>query len=262
MDVHAQLENICQCNKLSYSVSTQKKMANIKVFLSIVTTRGSDWRKNFADTKILGLRECALFPTYLNAELRKEFYSLLEKSAVKKCPFVHLRSDMTGEEIEYLMKNFGTEVFCTHTEKEYPIVHDWSRFSKSIYIENVYHSFDTEEMRKWAGACLDSAHLENDRLLEPERFAAITENLKKYPIGCNHISGSCKSLRINSEGVKRYDTHVIKDLSDFDYLKRYPKNYFSRYCALEVENSLEDQLKFRDYVAGLLDALPDTFVDR
>lgn len=221
------------------------------ILVSITTTSGSDWRAKIKETAVLGLGECALFPTCLDKNQREEFYGLLERSSIKKCPFVHLRSDMPVTEIEYLIKRFGTRVFNIHCNTENPLEYDLSKFASMIYVEHVYNIFDEAEMKQWAGVCLDISHLENDRLLNKPMFASITDALKIYRIGCNHISAMSDTIRVNSAGDRRYDRHCFEDLSQFDYITRYPAKYFSDFCALEVENSLQDQLRARDYIAGL-----------
>ena len=222
------------------------------LFVSIVTTRGSDWRKKLQEAAELGITECALFLTNVTAIERKEFYRLLERSPIKKCPLVHLRSDMSLEEAEYFLGNYQTEVFNIHCRKQHPMAYDLSKYARLIYIENVYHPFDEDELNQYAGICLDFSHLENDRLLEPKRYGSFIKSLKKHRIGCNHISGVADAIRASSDGFKRYDRHFFKDFAYFDYLKRYPKEYFSAHCAFELENSLVDQMKARDYVIQLL----------
>ena len=232
------------------------------ILVSITTTKGSDWHAMFAEATRLGLKECALFPTTLSEENRKEYFGLLEKSTIESCPFVHLRSDMTVGEIEYLANNFGTKVFNTHCGAEYPHLNDWSRHSDKIFIENVYNPYNPDEMKDWAGICLDVSHLENDRRLNPERFKSFTKALETYPIGCNHISGVGDKIRINGDGEQRFDTHRFDELSCFDYLINYPVKYFSKYCALEIENSLEEQLKAKEYILGLCPKNQSGLIDK
>jgi hypothetical protein len=223
-----------------------------RVLVSITTTYGSDWRNKFREANEQSITECALFPTTLSKEDRKEYFGLLEKSSIKSCPFVHLRSDMTVDEMDYLAENFGTKVFNTHCRAEYPRVSDWSKYADRIYIENVYHAFNPEEMKDWAGICFDVSHLENDRRQNPERFAQILKALDQYPIGCNHISGIAEQLRVNSEGEQRFDKHRFDSLREFDYLKNYPGKYFSRFCAIEVVNTLKEQLAAKKYIETIL----------
>jgi len=51
------------------------------------------------------------------------------------------------------------------------------------------------------------------------------------------------------------DIHLVKDLSAFDYLTTLPKYAFGKIIALEVDNSIEEQIKFREYVSRLLDKI-------
>ena len=117
-----------------------------------------------------------------------------------------------------------------------------------IFIENVYHPLDEKEIKKFGGICLDIAHLENDRFQEPEKFEHNLKLLEKYPISCNHISCFTKSLRRDERGYLRYDTHLMRNLSQLDYLKNYPPKYFSSIVAIELENTIEKQLEVRDYL--------------
>jgi len=42
--------------------------------------------------------------------------------------------------------------------------------------------------------------------------------------------------------------HAITTLKDFDYLTTLPKYVFGKYIALEVENSIKEQIKFKEYL--------------
>ena len=232
----------------------QKRTAekNIKFIPAIATTKGSDWREKIKEIKNLNLKEMAFFPTCLNKKERKEFYQLIEKSGLEKIPFVHLRSDMKIKELDYLIKNWKTEVFNIHTQIEYPLVYDYSKYKDIIYIENVYHPFDKKELKEFAGICLDFSHLENDRLLEKKRFKHNFKILDIYPIGCNHISAIKKTTYIDEAGYIRCAFHYLKNFSELDYLKKYPLKYFSPFCAIELENSILKQLKAIEYIKNLL----------
>jgi len=221
-----------------------------KILVSITTTRGSDWRGKIKEIKRLGLKEVAIFPTCFKKEKREELYDLLEKADIRNVPFVHIRNDMAPAELDYLVEKFGAERFNIHTDREFPFIYNYSsRHRKMIFIENVYEPFDENEIRRFGGICLDMTHLDNDSLLCPGRFAHNVEILERNKIGCNHLSCMQKVLRRDFEDVSwRYDSHVLRKLSQMDYLKRYPKKYFSDMIAIELENTIETQLKVRDYL--------------
>ncbi|GAI47580.1 unnamed protein product [marine sediment metagenome] len=76
--------------------------------------------------------------------------------------------------------------------------------------------------------------------------------IKKYPIGANHISVIKKFIHPNERGELQYDDHYLEDLSELNYLKKYPSNYFSSFIAIELENSIKEQLRARNYIIRLL----------
>ena len=219
-----------------------------KILPSITTTKNSDWRAKIKEINKLGLKEAGLFPTCLEKKERTEMYKALEKSTLKIFPLVHIRNDMLPDELDYLMKKFQVKAFNVHSNSEFPFHYSYLRHRKMIFIENIYSPLDEKEIRKFGGICLDVSHLENDRLQEPEKFKHNVRLLEKYPIGCNHIGCFAKSLRRDEEGYLRRDTHMMGDLSQLDYLKNYPKKYFSSIVAIELENTIEKQLEAKNYL--------------
>jgi hypothetical protein len=222
-----------------------------KILISIVTTK-DDWREKIKTIDRFGLQEIALFPTCLNKDERKEIYGLLKETKVRSIPLVHIREDMTPAELDYLIENYDVRVFCSHGEAEHPLIYDYSKYKKMIAIENVYHPLSRGELKKWGGICLDVSHLENDRLLNQKRFKENIKALKKFPILGNHISAVRKTARLNEDGEPRYDRHRLENFSELDYLKRYPLNYFSAFCAIELENSIKEQLTIKNYIEKML----------
>ena len=221
--------------------------------VSITTTgeQGAGWREQIKEIKKLGLKKVALFPTCLKKAEREKMYRLLEKSGVKEIPFVHIRTDMILDELDYLVSHFKTKVFNVHTKKRHPMLHDYSKYKDIIYVENVWPPFDEKEIKELAGICLDISHLENDKRLNSEIFSKITEMLKKYPVGCNHIGSIQEAMVFDKNNKKVFAVHYFENLSEFDYLKSYPKKYFSNFIAMELENSLKEQLKAIDYILNL-----------
>jgi len=230
-------------------------MLKRKQFLPAVTTtdeQGTSWRDKIKEIKVLGLRKVALFPTCLKKADREEMYKLLEKSGIKEIPFVHIRTDMNHEELDYLIKRYNTKVLNIHTKEKHPVIYDYSKYSSMLYVENSTDShFDEKELKQYAGICLDVSHLEDEKRSHKKRFKLRTKAIKKYKIGCNHISAVLDTSHIDSHGEEVFSFHYYEKLSEFDYLKSYPEEYFSDYSAVELENSLEEQLKAMDYILSL-----------
>lgn len=221
---------------------------------AITTTFASDWKKQIQEIDQLSIKRLALFPTCLEKKERAEMYALLEKTGLEEIPFVHLRHDMDSSELDYLMQKFKTKVFNTHTQRQYPFEHDLSKFKKLIFVENAGFLFEAQELEEFAGICLDFSHLEDKRLLKLDQFKETMDFLKKYPIGCNHISAIESEPHFDEYITDQqfYSRHYFEKLSYFDYLKQYPVEFFSDFVAIEVGNSLTEQLRAIDYIVKLL----------
>jgi len=225
---------------------------NRKILPTITTINNNLWRKKMEEAKKLKLKEVFVFLTALGRKERKEFYKLLKETEIEKIPFVHIRSDMELSELDYLIENYKTELFNVHTEKQYPFVYDCSKYKDIICIENIYaFRLNEKEIKDYAGICLDFAHLENIRLTNKKAYQHDVEVLEKYPIKCNHIS-AIKKISFLRKNIMKYDSHYLEDLSELDYLKKYPSNYFSPFIAIELENSIKEQLEAKDYIIDLL----------
>lgn len=230
----------------------KKKIARKQFLPSITTTAGANWRRMVKDIDKLGLKKIALFLTCLDKENRQELYSLISKTGLNEVPFAHLRSDIAPAEIDWLVANYKTKVFNLHAKTDFPHLYDYSAYKSLIYIENVYASPRKRELDNWAGICLDFSHLENSRLLGSPRYKRDFNLLKKYPVGCNHISAILPEVSQDEFGYQVYTSHHFKSLSNFDYLKNYPRDFFSPYLAMELDNPLKDQLTAIDYLLKIL----------
>ncbi len=224
----------------------------MRILPAITTTKGSNWKAMLKEAKNMGLKEACFFLTCLKLDGRKEFYELAKESGIEKVPFCHIRNDMELWEIDYLIKTYNTQVLNIHCNKKYPLINDYSKYKDRIFIENIHDFIDQDALKRFAGICLDFAHLEDDRLMNEERYLSNLGLLEKYPIGCNHISAVNAEKYLDQYGSYCYSKHHFEGLAEFDYLAKYPKEYFSDYVALELENSLEDQLKAKEYILKLL----------
>ncbi len=217
---------------------------------SITTTEGSDWGSKVRETIELGIDTVAVFPTCLDSDQRRELYLQLEKSSIKKIPFVHLRQDMDLWELEYFIKKFNTVIFNIHSSRQYDLNPELLRYKEIICIEN-HDGFLEDELKNFGGICLDFAHMENEIMLSRVEESDYFDVLKRYPIKCNHISAIKQTIKVDKREIS-YDSHHLDDLSELDYLKRYPIEFFSNYCAIELENGLKKQLEVIEYVKELL----------
>ncbi|MFA5009569.1 MAG: hypothetical protein WC534_03290 [Candidatus Paceibacterota bacterium] len=225
----------------------------MKFLPTITTTNGSNWKEKLKEIKNFGLTEVALFPTCLNEEERKELYSEILKTPIRQIPLVHLRSDMKLSELEYLIKKYDTQIFNAHSEKAYPIDPDWKKYHNIICLENTPRVFlNEEEIKNWGGICLDFSHLENDLLLNEEKYNSDIAIIDKYPIRCNHISAVKEKFFLDEQGKMQYTSHTLNNRSELDYLKKYPFEYFSDFCAIELDNRIADQLEAIEYIKTLL----------
>lgn len=224
-----------------------------KILPSVISTTGNTAQK-IDEANSLKLEEISLFLTGIgDIKERKKLYDLLEKSRISKIPFVHLRNDTEPWEIEYFLGKFKTKAFCAHSSKEYPLINDWSEFMDRIYFENTIFGFDEEHMKGFAGICIDFIHLDEKNTGLLHDYPRDVEVIKKYPCGCAHVGAMPKSTFSLERFEKDYHLgHLLKDLSDLDYLKKYPKSFFPAIIALELENSLTEQLKIKNYLGKLL----------
>jgi len=139
-------------------------------FPSITTTEGSEWKAKIKEINELELKETALFLTGLNQKKRKFLYGLLKKSRIEKIPFVHLRSDMELWELDFLIKDYKTQAFNIHTEAEFPLLYDLSKYKHIIYVENTTKPISDKDLKNWAGICLDFSHLEKRKIENKDWF--------------------------------------------------------------------------------------------
>ncbi|HOC53461.1 MAG TPA: hypothetical protein PK476_00080 [Candidatus Pacearchaeota archaeon] len=234
----------------------------MNIFPTITTTNGQ-WKEKIREADDLGITELAVFPTGINKEEREELYSLLIRSKIKKIPFVHLRSDMDLNEIEFFIKKYNTQIFNTHSNRDYPLPKEWIKYSSVIALENTFVCYlNEEEVKTFGGICLDFAHMENDRMTDLNKFYKNCEMMKKFPVKCNHISAIKKRFKVEEGDDRlRYDSHSYSELSEFDYLKKYSINIFSDYCALELENNINEQLKAKEYISKIIEGR-DQYVNK
>lgn len=223
-------------------------MNNKKILLGLTTTPRSDWREKTREIDRLGLKEVALFPTFIPLSQRRKLYHLLEKTKLEKIPHVHLRDDMEEWEIAYFFNHWKTEVFNIHPNERFLSLANNRKWQSRIFVEN--HSRIDKTFRKMlalcGGVCLDYAHWKIRQKGILNGYLDLKNIVQKNLIGCCHVSAVRKKW-----GFFWKDDHWYEELSDFDYLKLFVE-YLPSLISLELENSFEEQLKAKKYLKDII----------
>lgn len=230
----------------------------MKILPTITTIIPNLWRDKINEINSLGLSEVAVFPTCLGPDERRELYGLLEQSNLERIPFMHLREeDMLEDELDYLVRRWGLERCNIHPREAILEETYLSKYRRIIYVENSADFLDEKFLQGFAGLCVDFSHLENDRRLRPESYEQVKRLTLKYEVGCGHVSAIYPKERLKrldgSDEVRvRFDGHYAESPECFDYLKIYPREMHPPIIAIELENSLTEQLGFKKHILEIL----------
>ena len=236
-----------------------KKIFKKKILLGLTTTPGSDWRKKIEEIDELGLKEIALFPTFLDTRDRKELYKLLETTNIISIPHVHLRDDMKERELDYLVKRYKAKVFNIHPNKSGLKILKYKKYVNQIFLETLEEINDIfiDNLEKCGGICLDISHCEDCGVIQNNYgYDKLHGLLKKYKVGCCHISAVTNKATkyrdyLTGKEFYNYSRHHFFKLSEFNYVKKYVK-FLPKYVSIELENSFEDQLKVKNYLEKII----------
>lgn len=222
-----------------------------RIFVGVTCTaiyrKKGHWKEQLKEINRFGIKQIALFPTQLNKEERKELYLELGRSCVKEIKLVHLRGeDFDEKELEYFYTTFKTRWFNCHEEDLDLAYQKFPHFRKNILLEMNYNNqIDNRiEPNKLGGFCVDLSHFNSAWKKQRAESSYILEHLKNTKVQANHLNGYHQT--------KKRDLHFVTSLRQFDYLKDLPKELFSKVIALELENSIQQQLKFKEYILRLL----------
>lgn len=225
---------------------------NKKVLISITTIGNKNWRQQIGQLKTHGIKELALFLSILEPNEREKCYKLIEKLGDVSIPFIHVRQDMPETEFDYLSSHFKSKLFNTHSQQEWPFLYDVGKYKKQILLENSGVLPSDDEMKEFGGLCLDISHLENDRLMHPEKYNLIVSYIEKFPLLATHVSAIQTKPHLNIRNEYTYESHFAESLDQLDYIKRYPQNYFGRYTAIELQNDIPFQLEAKKYIEKII----------
>ncbi len=217
-----------------------------KILLSITGKKDSDWKNKILECEKIKIKKVALFLEMFTKKQRKEIYSALLNSNIKKIPFVHMRDDMNKNELKFLIKNFKTKYFNFH-EDNFKQLDKWDGFHKKILLELNFNNKipNNLKLNKIKGFCIDLSHFKASKERGTKEYFFVMKHKKQNKkFIANHLNGYSEK--------RKTDLHTIRTLKDFDYLKTLPKFLFGKYIALETTNSIKEQIKFKDYVYELI----------
>lgn len=217
-----------------------------KILFSITGSKDKDWKSKLAKIEKHKIKKIALFLEIFKKSQREEIYNALLSSHIKKIPLVHIRNEMTKPELEFLKKNFKTKCFTIH-ESSFKYLKKWDGFHKNLFLELNYDNCVPEnvDVSKIGGFCIDLSHFKaSEEKFSKDFLYTIGRRKTRRYFRCNHLNGYSYK--------KNRDVHTVMKLSEFNYLKTLPKFLFGKYIALEVNNPISQQIKFKEYVVNLL----------
>ncbi len=217
-----------------------------KICVSITGIESGDWQSKLGEINNLGIETVALILENYKIDERREIYKALESSTIKSIPLVHLRNDMERWELKYLHDKFASKYLTIH-EDSFVVIEKWQGYFQNLFLEFNYDDRipANVEVERIGGFCVDLAHFMAATLRDAKEFAYTKARRRsKKVFACNHLSGF-------SYDTKR-DLHNVKNIQDFSYLKSLPEYVFGDVIAVEVFNSIAEQLEYKKGIIALL----------
>jgi hypothetical protein len=162
---------------------------------------------------------------------------------------------MKDAEFRFLVETFNTEWFNLHPTWEYPLRHPLSEYVRSkILIEN--SNFDVslrgEDLSEFAGLCIDLSHLEDSRRTCQHVFNETLRLCGAYSVLANHISAVATSPTEIRNGLAAFSSHHSNRPEEFNYLHGMAAATIAPLCALELENSLAEQVSLIPFIQSVI----------
>ena len=216
-----------------------------RIYLGITGGENIDCQSKLKEVNRLGIKEAAVFLERFNKQERDNLRRFLLESSIKRVPLVHLRSDTGKDEIQFFIDNFQTKYFNIH-EDHFNLLNQWEGCWDKLYLEMDYNGEIDKNVKvgRIGGFCVDLAHFKSAIARGSEEAYYIFMRKNKIKFATNHLGGYSPETKS--------DLHVITSLKDFDYLTTLPKWVFGDTIAIEVDNSIGEQIKFREYLIKIL----------
>lgn len=225
-----------------------KKDWGKRITLGITGGTEEEWREKIDEINEMGLDTASLFLERYRRNQRKMIYAALEESSIKNIPLIHIKNEMTRDELDYLCRRYDNPLLTIH-ENSFEIMDKWHGFFGQLYLEMNYDNHVAQNIivERIGGFCVDLAHF---KAAEEKWSREFEYTLKRKDdetlFACNHLSGYSHE--------KNQDVHIATSLSQFDYLITLPDFVLSDVIAIEVDNPLSEQIEFRKYILDLLNS--------
>jgi len=217
-----------------------------RILVGITGCKDEHWQDKLKEINRFKIKKVSLFLERFKKNQREKIYSALLNSGIKEIPLAHIRNDMKKEELVFLKKKFNSYLFTIH-EDSFKSMERWKGFYKDLYLEMNTDDYLSQivEVERIGGFCIDLSHFRVEMAKWSKEFSYIFERREtSHYFDCNHLNGY--------DPEKNTDMHFVKSLKDFDYLKTLPKFVFGDIIALETDNSIAQQLKFKKYLSEFL----------
>ena len=161
---------------------------NRKFLVSITGDNDYHYKEKIEEIKIRNISEVALFLERFLLKQREDIYNKLEKSSIKEIPLVHIRDDMSREEIELLYNRYNSRYFTIH-ENHFDVLNKWKGFEKNLFLEMNTDDIvaNNVKVEKIGGFCVDIAHYQKQKDRETIDYEYIYNRRDdKNLFKCNH----------------------------------------------------------------------------
>jgi len=226
---------------------TKKEISNL-ITVGITGNKEIHWKSKLTEIEKLKIDRASLFLEQFPGRIQREkIYNAVLNSRIKQIPLIHICNEMNKDELLFLLKKFKNPCLTIH-ESSFKYLGKWNGLHKHLFLEMNYNNRIPKnvDVSKIGGFCVDLAHFKAAEEKFTKEFAyEFSERNKKY-FKCNHLSGY--SFKSN------LDVHQPKSVKEFDYLKTLPGFVFGKTMAIEVYNSIAEQLHFKDYIVNLLNS--------
>lgn len=223
-----------------------KKDFSKNIFLSLTGNTEQDWEAKINEINFFKIETVALFLEKYRKSQRKKIYKALEESCVKKIPLIHIKNDMGKDELKYLCQKYDNPCLTIH-EDSFKNLDAWNGFHQNLYLEFNYNDSVSRnvDIDRIGGFCIDLSHFKSAEERWSKEFEyIINKRNKRNLFKCNHLNGYSYQ--------KNQDMHMISSLEEFEYLKTLPDFVFGDIIALEVFNSISDQIIYKKHIVNLL----------